>query len=84
MIQSVIGLDYTSIPNIEGKRNMKITEQHKLMFQSYLRSCLASVLAVVATGNYALDDLVKALLAAALPPLLRWANPNDQAFGRTK
>ena len=61
---------------------MKITQQHKLIFQSYLRSCLASVLAVVATGNYASDDLLKALLAAALPPIIRWANPNDAAFGR--
>ena len=63
---------------------MQITEQHKLMFQSYTRSCLASVLAVVATGNYSADDLLKALLAAALPPIIRWANPNDKAFGRTK
>jgi len=63
---------------------MKITEQHKLMFQSYLRSCLASVLAVIATGNYAPDDLGKALLAAALPPIIRWANPKDESFGRTK
>lgn len=43
---------------------------------------LAAVLAVVATGNYAPADLGKAALAAALPPLLRWANKNDPAFGR--
>jgi len=52
------------------------------MLASYLRSTLAAVLAVVATGNYELDDLVKAALAAILPPLMRWANSKDPAFGR--
>lgn len=56
--------------------------QHKAIIASYLRSVLAAVLAVVATGNYQPDDLLKAALAAALPPLIRWANPNDPAFGR--
>lgn len=56
--------------------------EHKAMIASYLRSVLAAVLAVVATGNYQPDDLLKALLAAALPPLIRWVNPKDPAFGR--
>ena len=56
--------------------------QHKAVLASYGRSVLAAVLAVVATGNYAPDDLAKAALAAALPPLIRWLNPNDPAFGR--
>lgn len=56
--------------------------EHKAIIASYLRSVLAAVLAVVATGNYQPDDLLKAALAAALPPLIRWANPNDPAFGR--
>ena len=59
-----------------------LTPQQKAALASYLRSVLAAVLAVVATGNYAPDDLAKAALAAALPPLIRWANPNDPAFGR--
>ena len=54
-----------------------------LMFQSYLRSCLAAVVAVVATGNLTKIDIFKALLAAGLPPIIRWLNPNDKAFGRT-
>ena len=59
-------------------------DKRKAMVQSYLRSCLASVVAVVATGSYMPEDLLKALLAAALPPLVRWLNPKDKAFGRTK
>jgi len=62
---------------------MTITKKQKAMIQSYLRSCLAAVLAVVSTGNYEPTDIGKALVAAALPPLMRWANPNDKAFGRT-
>ena len=61
---------------------MKLNCKHQAMLASYGRSVLAAVLAVVATGNYAPDDLGKAALAAALPPLLRWANKNDTAFGR--
>ena len=61
---------------------MKITEKQKLMVTSYLRSCIAAVIAVVATGSYMPEDILKALLAAALPPLVRWVNPNDKAFGR--
>jgi hypothetical protein len=40
------------------------------------------MIAVASTGNYAPDDLVKAAVAALLPPLMRWANPKDAAFGR--
>lgn len=61
---------------------MKLSESQKAMLASYGRSVLGAVLAVTATGNYQPDDLGKAALAAALPPLLRWANKNDQAFGR--
>lgn len=49
---------------------------------SYGRSVLCAVAAVAATGNYSLDDLAKAGLAAVLPPLLRWLNSDDPAFGR--
>jgi len=56
--------------------------QQKAALASYLRSVIGSVAAVVATGNYAPDDLAKAALAAAIPPILRWANPKDPAFGR--
>jgi hypothetical protein len=61
---------------------MFIEERHKQALLSYARSVLAAVLAVASTGNYQADDLFKAALAAALPPVLRWLNPNDPAFGR--
>jgi hypothetical protein len=60
-----------------------VIDKRKAMVQSYLRSCLAAVVAVVATGSYMPEDLLKAVLAAALPPLVRWLNPNDKAFGKT-
>ena len=59
-----------------------MNDQIKKALESYARHVLGAVLAVTATGNYAPDDLAKAALAAALPPLLRWANKNDPAFGR--
>lgn len=56
--------------------------KNKAMLASYSRSAIAAVLAVVSTGNYSPEDLAKAGLAALLPPLMRWANSKDPAFGR--
>jgi len=61
---------------------MKLNDRQKAMLASYGRTVIAAVLAVASTGNYALDDLGKAALVALLPPLMRWANTNDKAFGR--
>ena len=61
---------------------MKISKQQKAALQSYFRSVVGAVVAVAATGNYALDDLGKAAVAALIPPILRWANTGDPAFGR--
>jgi len=64
----------------------------KLFFESYFRALLATLLtAVVAVGKLpfefsSLDWLVvaNAVWVAALPPLIRFLNPNDTAFGVTK
>jgi hypothetical protein len=48
---------------------------------SYARSLVAAALPVwVATNSFTLT--LHALWAAALPPIMRWANPNDKAIGR--
>jgi hypothetical protein len=54
----------------------------KALACSYGRSVIAAVLAVYMTGNTSPSDLGKAAIAALLPPLMRWANPGDKAFGR--
>jgi len=59
-----------------------LTATQKAALASYHRSVLAAILAVAATGNYAPEDIGKAAVAAILPPLMRWANPKDTAFGR--
>lgn len=59
-----------------------LTDQQRQILLSYLRSVAAAVLAVVSTGNYSPEDLLKAAVAAALPPIIRWLNPKDPAFGR--
>jgi len=55
----------------------------KALASSYGRSALSAVLALYMTGNTDPTDLSKAAIAAIFPPLLRWLNPKDQAFGRT-
>lgn len=64
----------------------------KLFFESYLRSLLATVLvAVFAVGKlpFAFDGadwlaVANAVWVAALPPLIRFLNPNDTGFGVVK
>lgn len=63
---------------------MKLSKKQQAAIQSYARSVLAAVGAVVATGNFNAEDIAKAAVVAVLPPLMRWANPNDKAFGRSK
>jgi hypothetical protein len=63
---------------------MKLNKKQQAALQSYARSVLAAVAAVVAAGNWNAEDIAKAAVVALLPPVLRWANPNDKAFGRTK
>jgi hypothetical protein len=59
-----------------------ITERQWQALLSYLRSAVAAVIAVMATLDYEPMDLAKAFVAALIPPVLRWINPNDPAFGR--
>ena len=60
-----------------------MTKQLKALAASYSRTVIAAVLAVYMTGNTSPTDLGKAGLAALIPPLMRWANPADKAFGRS-
>jgi hypothetical protein len=59
-----------------------MSKQLKALAASYSRTVIAAVLAVYMTGNTSPTDLGKAGIAALLPPLMRWANPSDKAFGR--
>lgn len=59
-----------------------LTQQQWQMCLSYLRSALGAVVAVMATLEWTWDDVAKAFVAALIPPVLRWINPNDPAFGR--
>jgi len=54
------------------------------MLASYARSCIGAGLAVYMTGNTNPKDIGAAALAALVPVLMRWLNPNDSAFGRSK
>ncbi len=59
--------------------------EHKSMFASYARSALGAALAVYLAqpNDVTTRDLVAAALAAIAPPLLRWLNSADPAFGRS-
>jgi len=59
-------------------------QQIQQLFYSYGRSVVGAVIAVYMTGATNPTDYVKAGVAALIPPLMRWANPNDAAFGVKK
>lgn len=53
------------------------------MFASYARSVIGAMVAVYMTGSTTPTDYVKAAVAALIPPIMRWVNPKDAAYGRT-
>ena len=55
----------------------------KAMFASYARSVVGAVVAVYMTGSTTPSDYAKAAVAALIPPIMRWVNPKDAAYGRT-
>lgn len=58
--------------------------QIKPMAASWARSFMAAAVALAMTGETDIKMLANAGLAAVLPVLLRWLNPNDIAFGVQK
>ena len=63
---------------------MKISKEQQCAVASYLRASAATVLTVVIAGETSPKALWAAVVAAFLPPVVRWLNPRDAAFGRTK
>jgi hypothetical protein len=59
-----------------------MTDCDRAMIGSYARSFLSAVLALYLAGETDPKALLAAGVAAVLPPVLRWLNPNDKAFGR--
>ena len=55
--------------------------QFKAIAASWARSFMAASIAVYMSGNTDLKAIASAGLAAVLPVILRWLNPNDTAFG---
>jgi hypothetical protein len=55
--------------------------QYKAIAASWARSFMAASIAVYMSGNTDLKAIGSAGLAAVLPVILRWLNPNDTAFG---
>ncbi len=59
-----------------------MNSKDKAILGSYARSFLTGALTLYMAGETDPRKLLAAGVAAILPPLLRWLNPNDQAFGR--
>jgi hypothetical protein len=54
----------------------------KPMLASYARSFIAAGLAVYMAGVTDPQAILSAGVAAVVPVLMRWLNPNDLAYGR--
>ena len=60
------------------------TSEQRRMLASWARVFLTGVLTVAATGDLNPRNLLAAGLLAVVPVILRWLNPNDPAYGRTR
>jgi len=54
----------------------------KPMIASYARSFIAASLAVYMAGVTDPHAILSAGIAAVVPVLMRWLNPNDKVYGR--
>jgi hypothetical protein len=61
-----------------------MNKQVKEVIYSYARVFAAAVLALYLAGERDWEMLWQAGIGAVLPPLVRWLNPNDPAYGRKK
>ena len=61
----------------------RIPTEVKAVAASYARVFLAAALTLYLAGERDLSALWAAGVAAVLPPLVRWLNPNDAAYGRS-
>jgi hypothetical protein len=56
--------------------------KNKEIIHSYVRVAVATVMTLVLAGETEPKKFVAAVVAATFPPIVRWLNPNDSAFGR--
>jgi hypothetical protein len=61
---------------------LKLSADLKPMLASYARSFIAASLAVYMAGVTDPKAILSAGIAAVVPVLMRWLNPNDQVYGR--
>ena len=59
-----------------------MTAKDKAILGSYVRSFLTGAITLYMAGETDPRKLLAAGIAAVVPPILRWLNPNDTAFGR--
>lgn len=59
-----------------------MNKQAQALVASWARSFVAAALAVYMAGVTDPAAIGKAGLAAVLPVIMRWLNPNDPSFGR--
>jgi len=59
-----------------------LSAELKPMLASYARSFIAAGLAVYMAGVTDPKAIASAGIAAILPVIMRWLNPNDKVYGR--
>ena len=61
---------------------IRLDDKTKAVVSSYVRAAIAAGLAVYMAGGRDAHAILSAAVSAVVPPLLRWINKNDTAFGR--
>jgi hypothetical protein len=58
-----------------------MSQDLKKMLASWGRAFLTAALALVAAGETDLKNIAYAGALATIPPVMRWLNPKDEAYG---
>jgi hypothetical protein len=71
---------------VQRRHNMEalLTPQVKAMLASYGRSVLGAGIAAYTASGGSTTAVLNAVWAALIPVAMRYLNPNDLAFGKTK
>ena len=64
------------------RMDMVLSNTIKQAIYSYVRVAVATVMTLVLAGETSPSKFVAAVVAATFPPIIRWLNPHDTAFGR--
>jgi hypothetical protein len=74
----------TTVNGLTSKERETKMEELKKMASSWAKTFLATFLATYLAVGLDVETMVNAAIAAVLPSIINWLNPNYERYGRVK